>query len=116
MSADTEEFDDAEVYSDAGSIYDGLSASARESLALLDRALHGYWNVGRNVAPHGTRNSSPVVRDLEKRQAVTAVKDTDTHRAGAAAACLAGAGIGAGDCARSAAQAVKDTPNTTAHS
>ena len=49
MSADTEEFDDTEVYSDAGSIYDGLSASARESLALLDRALHGYWKVGRNV-------------------------------------------------------------------
>lgn len=49
MSADIKDFDDADIYSDAGSIFDGLSASAQESLKLLDRALHGYWKVGRNV-------------------------------------------------------------------
>ena len=49
MSADTREFDDSEIYPNAGSIFDGLSASAQQSSTLLERALHGYWKVGRNV-------------------------------------------------------------------
>ena len=46
MSAETKEI---EIYPDTGSIFDALSTSAQESSTLLDRALHGYWKVGRNV-------------------------------------------------------------------
>jgi hypothetical protein len=71
-----------------------LAAGTREPIAAAPRStgekplvVESYVDAagGRvaSVTPHGARNSSPVVRDLEKRQAVTAVKDTDTHRAAA---------------------------------
>ena len=49
MPADTVEIDEPESDPDIGSIFDALSTSVQESSALLDRALHDYWKVGRNV-------------------------------------------------------------------
>ena len=45
----TVEIDEPEIDPNTGSIFNALSASARESSTFLDRALHGYWKVGRNV-------------------------------------------------------------------